>query len=429
MKRPLVLTRLLTALLLLACGPAGAQVTTLNVATGTTGVDYWLLQSAANRFMLRHEGTEVRVLLTPELTDDRRTLLENFFEVGSPELDVVQLDVAWVAELAPHLLDLSDLRDTVARIHPGQLAATTVDGRLLSMPLFVDLGVLYYRSDLLAQYGYAHPPGTWSELVEAARTIQAGERARGNADFWGFVWQGDTYEGLTVNALEWIATTGGGQLLTPEGSIGLATPQAAAALEQAHAWLGDISPPAVLHHDEEDSYRQFVHGNAAFMRSWPAYHALLKDSPRLQGRYAVTLLPMGDGLAARRAAMAGGHGLAISAYSREPDLARQFVEFMSSEAEQRTAAIDGARIPTRSALWHDPQVLQAIPFLPQLLPLRGQLLNRSAAGSEADWSEISALVYSAVHQVLRGEAAAPVALDALRQQLQQLTGLPAGEQP
>src|SRR5690625_1022088 len=147
MKRPLVLTRLLTVLLLLVCGPVAAQVTTLNVATGTTGVDYWLLQSAANRFTLQHEGSEVRVLLTPELTDDRRTLLENFFEVGSPELDVVQLDVAWVAQLAPHLLDLSDLHDTVARIHPGQLAATTVAGRLLSMPLFVDLGVLYYRRD------------------------------------------------------------------------------------------------------------------------------------------------------------------------------------------------------------------------------------------------------------------------------------------
>ena len=130
----------------------------------------------------------------------------------------------------------------------------------------------------------------------------------------------------------------------------------------------------MLHHDEEDSYRQFVHGNAAFMRSWPLSRAAGQPEP---APVRVALLPMGDGLAARR-----GHGgrsrLAVALQPRTRP-GRQFVEFMSSEAEQRTAAIDGAH-PHRSALWR-PAGAAGHPVPAAVTALRGQLLNRSAAGS------------------------------------------------
>ena len=45
--------------------------------------------------------------------------------------------------------------------------------------------------------GYA-PPATWDELEEMAATIQDGERADGNDEFRGFVWQGNAYILLTA---------------------------------------------------------------------------------------------------------------------------------------------------------------------------------------------------------------------------------------
>lgn len=424
MRLPTGLLQLLTTLLGLLLTGAGHTQVSINVATGTAGTDYWLLQSAVNRFMLHNADIEVRVLLMPELTDDRRSLLHNFFEVQSPELDVMQLDSIWIPELAPHLLDLSSLQQTTAAIHPPLLELMTVDGRLAAMPWFTDLGLLYYRSDLLSAYGIAAPPTTWTELAETARLVQAGERAAGKSEFWGFVWQGNDYEGLTVNALEWVASSGGGSLIEPDGMISIPNQRAELALERAQSWIGDISPPAVLTFTEAESFQEFVHGNALYLRSWPTQHALLRDSPRLEGRYATALLPAGELPGSFHAGAYGGQGLAISAYSPEPAAALRLVEFLSSEAEQRSAALDGSRLPTRAELWNDSEVLAAIEFLPELVPLIDSLVLRPAWHADGHWSRLSNATYTSVHSVLSGNSGAGTALEQLALALHYLTGLP-----
>ena len=64
-------------------------------------------------------------------------------------------------------------------------------------------------------------PTTWEELTKTAQMVQDAERAEGNDDLWGFVWQGNAYEGLTCNALEWVKSFGGGQIVEPNGEISI----------------------------------------------------------------------------------------------------------------------------------------------------------------------------------------------------------------
>jgi trehalose/maltose transport system substrate-binding protein len=66
------------------------------------------------------------------------------------------------------------------------------------MPYCADVRLLFYRTDLLRQYGYREPPRSWDELEIMAARIQAGERAKGKKQFWGFVWQGAADEVLTL---------------------------------------------------------------------------------------------------------------------------------------------------------------------------------------------------------------------------------------
>src|SRR3546814_12331643 len=86
---------------------------------------------------------------------------------------------------------------------------------------------------------------TWRDLTETTRAIVAAEQAAGDGDLQGFVWQGRAYEGLTCNALEWIASQGGGSIVDAAGEVTIANDEAAAELAMAASWVGNITPGGV----------------------------------------------------------------------------------------------------------------------------------------------------------------------------------------
>jgi trehalose/maltose transport system substrate-binding protein len=112
--------------------------------------------------------------------------------------------VIWAPQIAEHFVDLkeaaADIRD---RFVPSTLAAQTVDGKLVALPMFMGAPALCYRRDLLEKYGRPVPK-TWGELTETARIVMEGERAAGRPEMTGIVFQGAAYEGLTCNAMEWV---------------------------------------------------------------------------------------------------------------------------------------------------------------------------------------------------------------------------------
>ena len=188
-------------------------------------------------------GIQVEFIAGPESPTERIESYTELLQGGSSEIDVYQIDVIWPGILAPHFLNLSPHLAAEAEEHfPAIIENNTVNGRLIAMPFFTDVGLLYYRTDLLEKYNFMEPPQTWDELEEMAQIIQAGERAGGNSNFWGYVWQGAAYEGLTCDALEWQISHDGGQIIEPDGTISVNNPQAIAAFERATNWIGRISP-------------------------------------------------------------------------------------------------------------------------------------------------------------------------------------------
>ena len=131
-------------------------------------------------------------------------------------------------------------------------------------------------------------------MADTAKMIMDKERAAGNKDMWGFVFQGNAYEGLTCDALEWVKSNGGGQIVEPDGTISINNPKAAEAIDMVKGWVGTISPPGVLSYQEEESRGVWQTGNAVFMRNWPYAYSLgnSADSP-IKGKFDVTTLPVG----------------------------------------------------------------------------------------------------------------------------------------
>lgn len=350
-------------------------------------------------------GMEIELLPAPANPVDRLGLYLQFLPAESDDIDLIDFDVVWSGIMARHLLDLEPHLSAAerGRYFAVYLENNSVGDALVGLPQMGDIGLLYYRTDLLEKYGYEGPPETWLELEEMAAVIQEGERAE-NAGFWGYVWQGNVYEGLTVNALEWQASMGAGLIVDADGRLAL-DDGAARALDRAAAWVGRISPPEVTVYQEEDARAMFQYGNAAFMRNWPYAYGLgqAEDSP-IRDRFDVTRMPRGEGEAGRHASVVGGQQIGVSRYSRYKDAAADAARCLAGEAAQlRRALVDGTP-PAIAALYEDPAVQARIGAAAQIAEsLAEHAVARPAAMTGAHYAEISLVYFIEVNGVLTGE--------------------------
>lgn len=369
-------------------------------------------------------GINVEVVNGPESATDRLALYLQFFGAGSGDIDAMQIDVIWPGILAEHLVDLRPyLSDDEYNAYFERIALNnTVDGALVGIPWFTDAGLLYYRTDLLEEYGFDGPPDTWADLEEMATTIQEGERAE-NPDFWGFVWQGAAYEGLTCDALEWQFSWNGGTIVEPDGTISINNPNAAAAFDMAASWVGTISPPGVVSYMEEDARGVWQAGNAAFMRNWPYAYALgNSEGSVIADSFAVMPLPKG-GEDGQNADTLGGWQIAVSRYSDDVDAAAEFAVCMTGYEAQKIRAIQGSMLPTIGDLYFDEEVLEAQPFFGQLYDVfAGGAVARPSTVTGEDYNQVSTIYFTEVNRVLTGQQTGQQAVEAIEQQLQSLLG-------
>lgn len=445
MKRKWLVAFLALALVVAACGDGGGSDTTagaggttttggggggeditLRVFAGNVGDELQATQEVADAFMAENPNITVEIVSTPDFVEDRLGVYLQLFEAQSSEGDVFQIDVIWPGDLAEHFVDLNEYGGAAeaAKHFPAIVENNTVDGKLVAIPWFTDAGLLYYRTDLLEKYNL-DPPQTWDELDAAATTIQEGERADGNQDFWGYVWQGNAYEGLTCDALEWVASAGGGSIIEPDSTITINNPAAIDIVNKAAGWVGSISPPGVTAYGEEDARGVWQAGNAAFMRNWPYAYSLgnADDSP-VKGLFDVSPLP--GATAGMSAATLGGWQLAVSAYSDHPEEAAKLAFFMASEAEQKRRAIEYSLNPTIESLYSDADVLAAAPFFGSLFDVFTNAVARPSTATAPNYSDVSSLFFNAVHGVLTGDSDAEDAFLELELDLQDQTGFETG---
>jgi trehalose/maltose transport system substrate-binding protein len=369
----------------------------------------------------RESGVAVKRLLGPETSNEQLLFERRLLEGGATTPDVYMIDAIWPGMLVEHFLDLRPRLGAEAERHfPALVANNVVQGRLVAIPYHANVGVLFFRTDLLREYGYGAPPRTWTELETMAAAIQKGERAKGDENFWGYVWQGAPYEGLTCNALEWQASEGGGLIVEDDATISVNNPRAVAAWERAASWVGTISPPEVVGYRESDAQDVWRSGKAAFMRSWPF---LSQDAgPRIRGRFDLTFVPGG---AQGHAMVLGENALAVSRYSKHVDEALALVRYLSRRDVQLERARMTSLPPTVPDLYDDPEVLRANPYYTPLKKVfLGGAVSRPSSVTGDKYADVSRAYFRAVHSVLtRQEKPAPAAA-ALERELVWITGFP-----
>ncbi|MFN2432578.1 MAG: ABC transporter substrate-binding protein [Gemmatimonadota bacterium] len=384
-----------------ACSPSASDRPVVTFPASSLGAEAELLRRQIARFTSEHPSIEVVFQITPDDATQRHQLFVQRLNAGSGDPDVLQLDVVWTAEFAAAgwLLPLDRFDARPGSFFGAAASAATWQGRLYAVPWFIDVGMLYWRTDLLPR-----APRSLDELVAAARS----GASRPGPPSLGIVWQGARYEGLVTVFLEYLGAFGG-DILSPEGRVLVDSPAGVRALEfmrdQIHRL--DIAPEAVLTWHEEESRFAFQNGSAVLMRNWPYAYALMNgDDSRVAGRFGVAAMPAAPG--GRPTATLGGGQLAINARSDAPEAAYELIAYLTAPEQMLERAAVAGHLPTRPALYGDPRLAAAL-----AMPVEQALQVVEAATPRPVtpiYTQLSEILQIHLHRALVGQAAPAAAL-------------------
>jgi len=355
----------------------------------------------AKRFT-RDTGIKINVVPHPAASDASYSQLARAFRSKSSSIDVAMIDAIWPGAFAPYLVNLKPKLGKAAKLHIKSIVQNnTVGGKLVAMPWFGDYGILYYRTDLLKKYDYKAPPKTWGDLFKMAKKIQDGEQ-KTNKNFYGFVFQGNAYEGLTCDALEWLASTGGGHFID-NGKVTIDNPRARTILDAVRGQIGKTTPRGVTTYQEGEAHTAFVNGDAAFMRNWPyAYSIAAGADSKVKGKFNVTVLP--HGAKGKSVGTVGGWQLAISKYSKRKGASIEFVRYMTSPAVQKFDAIFNSNVPTIASVAKIKSVVKSNPYLKPAIAAVPRV-TRPSKYLKTHYNEGSKAIYQGINQILNGTPA------------------------
>ena len=415
---------LLPVLLLPGCRKPAQPVTITFFDSDGRGVpgDHRMIPDAYLQEFTRETGIHVNDLPTPEDNHSKYDLAMDLLRSGAPSPDVYGVDTVWAGAMAPYLVDLQPyFAAEIASEDPDLIDIYKVQGKVVAMPRQpLGVQVLVYRTDLLARYGYKTPPGTWDELEKMATRIQAGERANGKKDFWGFVFAAaiaTDSEQLTMEGLEWQAAEGGGHIIEPDGKISVNNPNVIRSWERAAHWVGSISPPSVVSYTATDAENKFwVSGETAFLLSHAIVYEIFAEEKPFRDLGGVTSVPAGS---SARVATVGGYALGISRSSAHPAEAVKFIQFLLRKQAEFMASNRRATSGRKVEYYQVPLIAKEIyPWWHKPGDTGGsEIVSRPSAVAGLNYEAVSKAYSRALHSVLTQESTAPAAAAALEIEL------------
>jgi len=313
-------------------------------------------------FEAGHPGVKVVREVGPHSSTEFHDLVTQKLRNRDPEMDVFFMDVIWPGEFAAAgwALPLDEYFSVPQQKEflTAPIEANRYRGRIYGVPLFVDAGMLYFRKDLLAKYKLA-PPRAWPELVEQTKRILAQER---DPYLTGYSAQFKQYEGLVCNMMEFLMSNGAALWDEQTLNSALASSRATEAVRFVRDQIiRSISHRGVLAYQEPESLALFTQGKALFHRNWPYAWEVANDPQRSKVAGHVGVMPLPSFPGQKSVAALGGWQLGISRFSRNPGLAWEFVQHMTSREAQKQIALATGRGPARAALYRDAEVLAKHP--------------------------------------------------------------------
>lgn len=378
-------------------------------------------QAVINLFNERHRGrievVPVDLPFSKFSTNERKELLARSLRSKSDRLDVFSVDYIWTPRFAkwcesldPYFADFAK-----AKIISPTIQSCITDGKLVAMPLYIDVGMMYYRSDIIRRLPDAaqieqrlRESITWDELLSLRSRL-------GYAGKPYYLFQADDYEGLICNYFEIARSLDKGFL--SGNTIDLRSPAARKALRILTEFVqrNGVAPRAVTEQDENKSYTYMLDHDAVFVRGWPNFLENFKKTYPDTSKFvhiARASLPHFAGNAPT--SVYGGWNLMVSKFSTKKEAAIEFIRFLQTEEVQKRMFELGGYIPVNRDVYADTAFLAKHSDLVFYRKLVDHGFHRP---SLENYTQISDIIAHFVHLAIKGEMDPDSALDQAAQMI------------
>jgi multiple sugar transport system substrate-binding protein len=378
------------SLLLAACGNSNPNETRLKF--WTIGREGEVVQQLLPEFERTHPGVRIDIQQIP-LTAAHEKLLTAF--AGDALPDMAQLGNTWL----PEFVSVGALESLQANIDksavvkaadyfPGIWDTNVIDGTVYGVPWYVDTRLLFYRTDLLAQAGFAQPPRDWNEWAKSMAAIKANV----GADRFAVYLPLNEFEPLLNLALE--QSDG---LLRDNDTRGNFE---SAGFRRALAFYGDAFDkkwaPTITNIQLPNIWDEFGKGFVTYYISGPWNIGEFKRrEPQLDGHWSTAVLPGPDG---QGTGAAGGSSLVIFHNSKNKQVAWELAEFLSGVSQQQKFYELTGDMPSRRSAWES----SALANDPYARAFHEQLERAKPTPKIPEWERIVNEMQLAAARVVQG---------------------------
>jgi len=428
--KKLFYTSILATCLLVLLTSCQKEPVVLNFAFGPD--ELHTIEPLINQFNYEQEGKiKINWVVGSPLSDKFYKEVKTDLLSEEPTIDVFGADVTWTASLGREEL-VADLSTSFHQLYtprdfiPAAMNSVVHETKVLGLPWFTDIGMLYYRKDLLDKYGF-EAPTTWEEMATIVNTIQPKESIP-----YGFLFQGDNYEGGIANACEFIWNAGGDismSNLSISGAfenmyfdpsiITVDSKASEIGLGQARELVETgISPKDIHTFREQEALYSFYYGGAIFMRGWPSAYGMFSKPGGKVGldKVGVCAIPTIKKNSPSFSCLGGWNLMMAKHLNKDEQLAAwEFMKFMTAEPQQYYRTMAGASLPTLHQLYYDEQLLSEAPILEIGKELIQYARNRPISPYYMEYAPEIANVFN---QTLKGEMIPELAVSKLQQRLE-----------
>ncbi|MDY0323725.1 MAG: extracellular solute-binding protein [Candidatus Carbobacillus sp.] len=336
-----------------------------------------------------------------QMTNDSAQMhdqLLNSLSSGSSEYDVLSMDVVWAGEFAgagylePIDRFMKDAGLKKEDYNAGSMASGNYNGKQYTLPFFPDLGLLYFRKDIVNADDAAKLENgdyTYQDLYDMAQKYVK----QGGTEY-GFLYQSKQYEGLTVNVTEFTK----------------AFQDVKGGLEMMYQFtIAPFTPKDILNFTEGETHTTFEQGKAVFARNWPYQFGRIKGKEDgvtvTVDQVGIAPLPNGGSV--------GGWLLGLNKNSKHLEGAWEFLKFASGPEGQKIMSTEGGYLPGYNALLADKEV-QAANIMLTYPGFQKALTTTIARPVSPEYSKVSDTIQVEAHKYLSSGSGLDQAVSAIQ---------------